>query len=106
MPISGFSECDWLFSPLPVSCKENRMSKPPESAISAVFSYLVHPGKNEPKQEKIRGTTVSSGTKLYNVICELFVKTDAECNLEVVFKPDAAGLQNNPCQQLILGFKN
>ena len=82
------------------------MAKASVATIGAIFSYLVHPGKGESKQTKIRGTRVPESGKLYEVISDLFAKAEAECNLEIIFNPNDKGQQQNDCRDLVVGFKD
>jgi hypothetical protein len=72
--------------------------------IQAIHSYLVHPSKHVKEQPGIGGTSVGSTGRLFDMLKELYDKSDAECNFEISFNHNAAGEQQNDCRDLLVAY--
>jgi hypothetical protein len=71
--------------------------------IEKIHSFLTYPSKKEEKKPSIRGATVASGNKLYDMLSAVFDKSDAECAIDISFNPDD-GEQKNESRTLILEY--
>lgn len=75
-------------------------------AIQHIHSFLVYPAKNEEEQPEISGAEIPRHGKLYNMLSEVFDRSPQECNIEIAFRADDAGRQQNDCRDLILAYAN
>ena len=62
-------------------------------SLGTVHSFLTHPGKGMESQHDIGGTKVLHGGKLWPKLAVVFERAPHECDIEVVFRPDATGAQ-------------
>jgi hypothetical protein len=69
--------------------------------LKICHSFLVQPGKSLDEQPVISGTTVPNGGLLFRMLSDLFARTPDECDIEIVFRPDEDGHQQNVCRDLI-----
>lgn len=68
--------------------------------ISAAFSFLVHPAKNEDVQPDINSGVLPLAGGVYEVLKKAFTRADAECNIDIMFESDDA--QSNPVRSELL----
>jgi hypothetical protein len=69
--------------------------------LKVCHSFLVQPGKSLEEQPVISGTAVPNSGSLYRMLSELFARAPNECDIEVVFRPDENGQQQNACRDLL-----
>jgi len=55
--------------------------------ISSIFSFLVHPSKNEENQPDIGGAELPLEGNLFQMLFTVFEKANNDCNIEVAFIP-------------------
>lgn len=72
--------------------------------ITAIFSLLVHPGKNLEEQPEIKGTSLLLKGNLFNMLFRQFEKALDECNIDIAFKAASDGSQNNQCRNEIIAL--
>jgi hypothetical protein len=72
--------------------------------IERVHSFLVHPAKHQDEQPEIGGTEIPRRGSLFNMFTGVFDRAPDECNIEIVFQPNAAGEQQNECRDLLLAY--
>jgi hypothetical protein len=72
--------------------------------ISRVFSYLVHPSKLETKQPLIKGADVPLRGKLFDMLSRIDEESLRECDIEIMFRPQKDGAQQNDCRDLLLAY--
>lgn len=70
--------------------------------IQKIYSYLSYPSKHEEQQPEIGGATIPHKGRLYDMLKDIFDKSDKECNIPICFSPDEDGAQNNPCRNEII----
>jgi hypothetical protein len=75
-------------------------------AIQHIHSFLVYPAKNEEEQPEISGAEIPRHGKLYNMLSDVFERSPQECNIEIAFRHDNVGQQQNDCRDLILAYAN
>jgi hypothetical protein len=73
-------------------------------AITHIHTYLVHPGKGADDNPDIGGTRVPLSGKMFELLNEVYEKSDRECDIDISFNRTAAGTQQNPCRDLILTY--
>lgn len=66
--------------------------------INSIFSFLVHPGKNEDVQPDIGGACLPLEGNLFYMLSAVFERADKECNIDIAFTPSQNGLQYNDCR--------
>lgn len=72
-------------------------------AIQSAFTYMVHPGRSDPDPGKITGAAVPLEGKLFDLLSEVYQKSDNECDIDIQFDA-SSGKQENPCRSLITDF--
>ncbi|HEX4304082.1 MAG TPA: hypothetical protein VHZ78_14895 [Rhizomicrobium sp.] len=73
-------------------------------AIEHIHSFLVHPRKGIAEKRKIGGTTVQTSGKLFGLLSEIYLSSDAQCDIEIAFNQSATGVQANLCRDLIIDY--
>ena len=53
---------------------------------------------------RIGGTTVPLVGRLFNLLNDIYARSDNECDTDIAFNHDAQGRQNNPCRTLITAY--
>jgi hypothetical protein len=74
--------------------------------IQKIYSYLSYPSKHEERQPEIGGAIIPHKGRLYDMLMDMFDKSDSECNIPICFKPDENGVQNNACRNEIIELIN
>src|SRR6267378_6443825 len=69
--------------------------------LTDIHSFLVHPAKKVEQQPAISGTSVPRSGSLFKMLEDLFQRAPRECDVQIVFSPDADGNQSNPCRDCI-----
>lgn len=72
--------------------------------IERIHSYLVHPAKNADAQPEISGTQIPRRGSLYAMLNGVFNKAHKECDVDIVFRPDKDGQQQNECRNLVITY--
>lgn len=72
--------------------------------IKSIKSFFVHPSKNEKSPKKITSTDVPKANDVFGVLQTVFDKSDVECVINVLFKPDEKGKQNNAFKKLLVEY--
>lgn len=72
--------------------------------IEHAFSYMVHPRKGDPDASKINGSAVDLQGKMYDLLKEVYDKSDSECNIDIRFNKATDGSQSNPCLNIVRTF--
>lgn len=73
--------------------------------IQKAHSYLTYPAKALDPKPKILGATVSIGSRVYNMLTDVLVKSSTECTIDISFNP-TNGHQSNPSRSLIIDYIN
>lgn len=72
--------------------------------IERVHSFLVHPAKNADEQPTIRGAAIPREGQLYDMLRGVYSRAREECDIEIVFRPDDQGHQQNACRDLVVAY--
>ena len=72
--------------------------------ITQIHSFLVQPAKHEEEQPEISGTSIPLQDSLYKMLAIVFHKAYEECEIEIVFRPDEQGRQQNECRDLLVAY--
>lgn len=73
--------------------------------ISHVHTYLVQPAKGESTAPPISGADVALSGKMFELLKEIYDKSDNECDIAISFNQSAAGTQQNACRDLLIAYK-
>jgi hypothetical protein len=65
---------------------------------------LVHPGKHSENAPRIGGTAVTLDGKLFNLLSDIYSRSDIECDIDISFNHSADGQQQNPCRDLVIDY--
>jgi len=72
--------------------------------ISNIYSFLVHPGKNQEHQLEIGGVEIPLEGNLFSMFSTLFQKAPDECNIDIAFTKAEDGSQNNNCRNEVISL--
>lgn len=72
--------------------------------IGHVHSFLVHPAKREEEQPDISGTQIPRHGPLYTMLTHVFDRAHEECDIDIVFKANDEGQQQNDCRDLLVAY--
>ena len=71
--------------------------------IQVIHSFLVHPLKGiEPR--RARGTSVRQEGQLYGLLNGVYERASTDCDVEICFRPDEDGRQNNFCRTMLTDY--
>jgi hypothetical protein len=73
-------------------------------SIEQIHSFLVHPAKHEEEQPEISGAELSHSGQLYTMLERLFERATTECDIEIVFRPNNEGEQQNDCRDRLIAY--
>jgi hypothetical protein len=71
--------------------------------LQTIHSFLVHPGKHSEEVPPINGTAVPLNGRLFDLLRDIYVDSEDECDIDIAFSPED-GRQQNPCRDLILAY--
>lgn len=73
-------------------------------AVEHVHGFLVHPSKADKDQPPIGGTSLPLSGSLGKMLTNVFEKAPMECDIEIAFRPDDEGRQQNECRDLLIAY--
>src|SRR4051794_13073039 len=73
-------------------------------ALAGVHSFLVHPAKGVESPPQIGGTQVPRGGQLYEMLTSIYDKAPKDCDIDVAFRPDDQGQQQNACRDELAAY--
>jgi hypothetical protein len=71
--------------------------------IQHIHTYLAHPKKGSAAPSQINGASVRLNGKLFELLQNIYAKSDKECDIDITFTPAPSGTQQNDCRDLICG---
>jgi hypothetical protein len=72
--------------------------------VGHIHAYLVHPRKGSKGPRRIGGTNVPLQGRLFNLLNDVYVKSDHECDTDISFNQSADGRRHNECRSLITAY--
>lgn len=72
--------------------------------LRIAHSYLVHPAKGKDPQPIVSGTKVPDSGSLHRMLAGLFERSPDECDIQILFRPDEHGNQENACRDLLEAY--
>ena len=72
--------------------------------ITHIHTYLVYPNKISDNRRQINGTSVMLNGQLFDLLQDIYTRSDEECDIDITFCPTADGRQQNDCRNLILEY--
>lgn len=72
--------------------------------ITHAFSFMVHPHKGDPDAHSINGAAVPLEGKMFDLLSDIYEKSEKECDIDISFNPSSDGKQDNPCRNLVRVF--
>ena len=73
--------------------------------VVRVHTYLVHP-KSDDVTSGIGGTTLPLAGKLFELMADVYAKSDHECDIDISFNPQPDGTQKNACRDAVTSYLN
>jgi hypothetical protein len=71
-------------------------------AIQHIHTFLVHAGKNAKEAREIGGADLPLEGKLFQLLYNIYARSDQECDIDIAFRPSNEGVQQNPCRDLLV----
>jgi hypothetical protein len=72
--------------------------------IQHIHTYLVHPKKGSAAPPQVNGAPVSLDGRLFELLANIYAKSDQECDIDITFAPAPDGTQQNDCRDLICDY--
>lgn len=73
--------------------------------ISSIFCFLVFPGKNQ-TIEGINGVQLPLEGRLFNLLAEIFKKSNQECDIPIRFRMSQEGIMHNEVRESVISYIN
>jgi len=73
-------------------------------AIEHIHTYLVHPGKGSEDEPRIGGASVPLRGRLFDLLSDIYGRSDIECDIDISFNRAGDGAQQNLCRTLITDY--
>ncbi|MGY3616204.1 hypothetical protein [Bradyrhizobium sp. USDA 10063] len=73
-------------------------------AVQHIHTFVAHPRKGGAGISPINGTTVSLHGKMYDLLNNIYIKSEQEADVEITFSPSVDGKQQNDCRDLIRAY--
>jgi len=70
--------------------------------LAHIHTYLVHP--RDKQEAQAGGTEVPLKGQLFDLLNEVYRKSDAECDIDIAFNPSGEGVQENAIRALVLQY--
>ena len=70
-------------------------------AIQHIHTYLVHPNKLPATPREVSGTSVPVKGPLFELLANIYARSEAECDIDITFCHANDGSQQNDCRDLI-----
>jgi hypothetical protein len=95
---------------LPGTSTEEPKSRTPfvegKMPLQRVHSFLVHPAKHDEEPPEVRGTSIQrrGQASLYQMLNGVFERAPEECDIDIVFRRNDDGHQQNDCRDLLVAY--
>jgi len=73
-------------------------------AVQHIHTFVVHPRKGETDPAQINGTTLKLDGKMFDLLRNIYAKSEQECDVDITFIPAKNGRQQNDCRDLICEY--
>lgn len=72
--------------------------------LTYAYCALVHPASSVRAGVQLNQVAVSSSGPLLDLLIDVFNRAESECDIDLVFRPDANRTQNNECRNMLMSF--
>jgi hypothetical protein len=72
--------------------------------VQNIHTFVVHPGKGASEKLQINGTEVPLSGSMFNLLENIYSRSDRECAIDITFRPTSDGTQQNECRDLVRGY--
>ncbi len=72
--------------------------------IQHIHTFVVHPRKGATTTSPINGTTLKLEGKMFDLLSNIYSKSDQESDVGITFVPTSGGKQQNDCRDLICSY--
>ena len=72
--------------------------------IQSVQTFLVHSNKNTDDVKPIGGADVPQDGMVFDLLNDIYEKSENECVIDIAFNPSQDGQQENPCRSLLQAY--
>ncbi len=70
-------------------------------AVQNIHTFLVHPRKGSEDEADIQGTNLDLNGRLFDLLNDIYNRSDAECDIDIKFTHTPDGVQQNDCRDLV-----
>jgi hypothetical protein len=74
--------------------------------VQQLHTFVVHPRKGEVGGAQVNGTALRLDGKMFELLSNIYVKSEQESDVEITFTPAVDGKQQNDCRDLICAYLN
>ena len=74
--------------------------------VQRIHTYLVHPKKGSVAPPQINGASIRLEGRLFELLENIYARSDHECDIDITFVPAPDGAQQNDCRDLICDYLN
>src|ERR1035437_6470059 len=74
--------------------------------VQQLHTFVVHPRKSGASAAQVNGTALKLDGKMFDLLSNIYVKSEQESDIEITFTPSADGKQQNDCRDLICAYLN
>src|SRR5581483_8000584 len=71
-------------------------------SIQHIHTFLVRPAKGGHEKLDIKGTSVPLSGGMFNLLNNIYMKSQEECDIDISFRPASDGQQQNDCRDLVI----
>ena len=72
--------------------------------ITHIHTYLVHPSKGQADPLPIRGSALALTGEMFRILCNVYDRSERECDVAISFNRDPTGAQRNDCRDLVVAY--
>jgi hypothetical protein len=72
--------------------------------VQQLHTFVVHPRKGAAGVAQVNGTALKLDGKMFDLLSNIYVKSEQESDVEITFTPSADGKQQNDCRDLICAY--
>lgn len=70
--------------------------------IQQIHTFLVHPGKGGHEKLGVNGTSVPHSGRMFDLLRNIYEKSEVECDIHINFRPNSDGKQKNEFRDLLV----
>jgi hypothetical protein len=73
-------------------------------SIQHVYTFVVHPRKGTNNALAVNGTAIALNGKMFELLQNIYTKSEQECDVGITFAPTPDGKQQNDFRDLVCAY--